>query len=361
MLLQSLPNETLLQILHSISSIQDVLSLSLTSHRLHDLVSRPAVSHPSPPTSESCVTLYPQQRLPILFDAAERQFGPLHSLIPVVTYFPSQVPKIHRPTPPQSLSLLKQLLRVGQVANNWADLYPFIHWRGTEQNCASRRLLNEDERYRVRRACYRTWLYHLAFHNSTFGRYTRLQPPVVRSRASSLRAWSTHELGELLDFQSIMRAVLELFVCPSDGTVIHRHKERYGEMPNISLFHPPRQRKHLLHYDGSSNGYMRPTQHADIWEGWGGDVEHYYVVEDMLKLHPGQVMELYEFVVNGKGILGMVDGLAMESNKAAVKAFVTGLGDWFENNGETLGETVRFVLGERGEEEVGGWGDLVLG
>ncbi|KAL8811973.1 MAG: hypothetical protein Q9200_001371 [Gallowayella weberi] len=131
MLLQSIPNETLIQILHSLSSIQDVLSLSLTSHRLHDLLSRPA------------------QRLPILFDAAERQFGPLSSAIPIVTHNSTQPPHIPRPAPPQSLSLLKQLLHIGETANAWADLYPFIHWRGTEDDCASRRLLTEQERYRI--------------------------------------------------------------------------------------------------------------------------------------------------------------------------------------------------------------------
>ncbi|KAI4105957.1 MAG: hypothetical protein LQ339_003275 [Xanthoria mediterranea] len=352
MLLQSLPNETLLQILHSISSVQDVLSLTLTSHRFHNLLSRPA------------------QRLPILFDAAERQFGPLSSAVAVVTHYPSQFPHIPRPSPPKSLSLLKQILQVGQVANAWADLYPFTYWRGTEQDCASRRLLREHERYRVRRACYRIWLYDLAFHNANFRRYTRLQPPVVRSRAALLRAWPTRELGELLDFQSMMRAVLELFVCPSDGAVIHRHKERYGEMPLVNLSHPPGLKAHR--YDHSSSTYTHPAyHHHEIWEGWGGDVEWYYVVEDMLKLHPGQLMELYDFVVNGKGKLGMMDGMmttttTTTSHKAAVKAFVARLGEWFDNNGETLGETVTFVISERGEggeeeeEDVRGWGDLVL-
>lgn len=42
---QLLPNETLFQIIQSLTSVQDVLSLSLTSRRLHDLISRPAVSH----------------------------------------------------------------------------------------------------------------------------------------------------------------------------------------------------------------------------------------------------------------------------------------------------------------------------
>ncbi|KAL8897812.1 MAG: hypothetical protein Q9192_002401 [Flavoplaca navasiana] len=338
MLFESLPNETLLQILHSITSVQDVLSLSLTSHRLHNLLSRPA------------------QRLPILFDAAERQYGPLASAIAVVTHYPSQLPHIPRPSPPQSLSLLKQLLHVGQVANTWADLYPFTYWRGTEQDCASRRLLSEQERYRVRRACYRVWLYGLAFHTPNFGRYTRLQPPVVRSRAALLRAWTTRELGEMLDFQSMMRVVLELFVCPSDGTIIHRHKERYGETPLINLCHPSGAK--LRCYDHYT--YTRTAQHTEMWEGWGGDVEHYYVVEDMLKLHPGQLLELYEFVVNGKGLLPLLDGAITQTSKAAVKAFVAGLGEWFENNGETLGETTKFVVSERGDDEVGGYGDLVL-
>ncbi|KAL8994960.1 MAG: hypothetical protein Q9169_005225, partial [Polycauliona sp. 2 TL-2023] len=297
------------------------------------------------------------QRLPILFDAAERQFGPLSSATAVVTHYPSQLPHIPRPSPPQSLALLKQLLHVGQVANTWADLYPFTYWRGTEQDCASRRLLSEDERYRVRRACYRIWLYGLAFHIASSSRYTRLQPPVVRSRAALLRAWTTRQLSELLDFQAMMRAVLELFVCPSDGTVIHRHREKYGEMPLISHSHQLASKS----YRCNDNAYTRTAQHTEIWEGWGGDVEHYYVVEDMLKLHPGQLMELYDFVINGKMTLPVLDGMITESNKAAVKAYVVGLGEWFENNGETLGETIKFVVSERGEDEIEGCGDLVLG
>ena len=89
-------------------------------------------------------------------------------------------------------------------------------------------------------------------------------------------------------------------------------------------------------------------------------MEHYYVVEDMLKLHPGQLLELYEFVVNGKGLLPLLDGAISQNSKVAVKAFVAGLGEWFENNGETLGETIKFVVSERGDEEVGGCGDLVV-
>lgn len=151
------------------------------------------------------------------------------------------------------------------------------------------------------------------------------------------------------------RVVLELHVCPSNGTIIRRHKERYGEMPIVSHFHQKLPRC-------GNNAYTRSTktQPTEAWEGWGDDVSHYYVVEDMLKLHPGQLMGLYDFVVDGKGKRDMMDWMALESRKAAVEAFIAGLGEWFDNNGETLGETVRFVTGERGEEEVGSWGDIVF-
>ncbi|KAL8730207.1 MAG: hypothetical protein Q9181_004746 [Wetmoreana brouardii] len=336
--LQSLPNETLLQILHSLSSLQDVVALSLTSRRLHDLLSRPA------------------QRLPILFDAAERQFGPLSSAIPVVTQNASQPPHIPRPCPPQSLALLKQILHVGEIANAWADLYPFIHWRGTDIECASRRLLTPHERFRVRRACYRSWLYSLAFHNASFPRYTRLQPPVARSRAALLRAWSTSELSELMDMQSVFRAVLELYVCPSNGTVILRHKERHGEnsMPTVSLF----QSYELKPHRGAVPGKVHIVEY---WEGWGDDVAHYYVLEDMLKLHPGQIMKLYHFVNGAEAKFGAIDGPTPAGNKkAAVEAYVAALGEWFDNNGSTLEETVRFVMGERGEFDFHSVGSIVL-
>ena len=81
-------------------------------------------------------------------------------------------------------------------------------------------------------------------------------------------------------------------------------------------------------------------------EGWGDEIAHYYVVEDMLKLDPGQIIWLFEHVT-GTGGGGLVSGSA----KDTVQSFVAGIGgEWFENNGETFGETVAFVVGERGGE-----------
>ena len=84
-------------------------------------------------------------------------------------------------------------------------------------------------------------------------------------------------------------------------------------------------------------------------EGWGDEIAHYYVVEDMMKLDPGQLMYLYEQI---RGHLGESTHYnAGWSSKGLVESFVAGLdgpASWFENNGETLAETVGFVVGERG-------------
>ena len=85
-------------------------------------------------------------------------------------------------------------------------------------------------------------------------------------------------------------------------------------------------------------------------EGWGDEITQYYVVEDMLKLDPGQLMHLFECVVGHvrptNGVFVHHDHL--NGSKGMVEQFVAGLGDWFENNGETLVETVGAVVRDRG-------------
>lgn len=91
----------------------------------------------------------------------------------------------------------------------------------------------------------------------------------------------------------------------------------------------------------SVNGYGMSV------EGWGDEIAHYYVLEDMLKLDPGQLMYLYEQLSDGTGAAMSFN--AGWSSKGLVESFVAGVGgDWFENNGETLAETIQFVVNERG-------------
>ena len=72
----------------------------------------------------------------------------------------------------------------------------------------------------------------------------------------------------------------------------------------------------------------------------------------MLKLDPGQIVWLREHA----------------PAKGMVEAFVRGLGEWFENNGETFAQTVEWVVAERGEDVAelregvrGGWEGVVGG
>ena len=351
MLLTDLATELLLHIFNSLPTIPSVLALSLTCRHFRTLIST--------------------HRLPLLYLAAEAQLGPLPDAIRLVTHNSTQPVHISRPAPPQSLALLQRLLVVGRTANKLADLYPTQKWHGTELSSSRRSLTNLEARH-LRRAVYRLWLYTLAFHNATHTRRSRQQPPVVRSRALLLRPWPASELAEMLDVQYLLRGLLEHHICPSNGTVLRRHRARYPHeqqapvvhngypKSNSSLqqqldfqakyFHSTPQVSKLLvatrdsHRYGSSGGGS-----GGVIDGWGDEIAHYYVLEDMLKLDPGQIMWLYEHVATGSSALDGGQGNA--SAKDRVQAYINGVGgDWFENNGETYGETVEFLIVERGGE-----------
>lgn len=362
---EDLPNELVLHVFQSCTSVPDVLNLASTCHHFRKVLG--------------------SSRLPILFQAAEAQLGPLSDAIQLVTHNTSQPAHIHRPSPPLSIALLTRLLSVGHVANNWAAIYPMRKWRGALS--ASRRLLSSTERYRLRRALYRLWLYSLAFHDPIHTRTSRHSPPVVRSRAALLRPWLSNHLAEMLDLHAIFRQVLTSQVCPSNGTVLRRHRARFPDDPAPVLTHArlsqqQQQQQHDGHlvqmirqqhqqqylqeyFHGTAHFLASSDKHqtySDAAEGWGDEIAHYYVVEDMLKLNPEQLLFLYESV-NGTNPFStattrsnMANGYistasnGFDGRKSAVERFVAGLGDWFENNGETLGETVDWVVEGRGED-----------
>ena len=336
-----LANELLLHILQSSNDITSLLALSATCKHFHSILT----SH----------------RLPTLYQAAEAQYGPISDAIRVVTHNESQLTHIPRPAPPQSLALLKRLIEVGRVANQWVAVYPSQKWRG--EDSSSRRLLNGLECYKLRRACYRMWLYTLAFHTSRHVRTTRLHPQVIRTRAILIRPWPSDQLAEMLDLHGIFRQVLHSQICPSNGTVLRRHRQRYPDdhLPLVITTGFAKARDDCA---GFQQGYFHSTpqvsrlsmgksyghRHGTV-EGWGDEITQYYVVEDMLKLDPGQLMHLFECVVGqvrpDNGVFVHHDHST--GSKGMVEHFVAGLGDWFENNGETLVETVGAVVRDRGD------------
>ena len=334
-----LANELLLHILQSCPTISSLLALTSTCKHLHSILAH--------------------HKLPLLYESFEAQYGPSHDAIRLVTYNSSQHVHVPRPSPPQSMALLKRLVQVGQVAEKWATVYPSQKWAGEES--ANRRLLSTKERYNLRRACYRVWLYDMAFHIPQHARTSRVLPQIVRTRAQLLRPWSGEQLGEMLDLHAIFRAILHLHICPSNGTVLRRHKQQYPDDPfplvsttKATKYHDPVVDFHqaLFHstpHVSRLSMARNHNQYGATVEGWGDDIVQYYVVEDMLKLNPGQLMHLFESLTGQAGSDAESTALySFGDRKAIVEHFVAALGDWFENNGETLIETIGFVVGERG-------------
>lgn len=342
MFFEDLATELVIQVLFSCSSINDVLALSTTCRRFRNI----SLS---------------SQRLAILEHAAEAQYGPLLDLTQLLTHNSSQPAHILR-TVPFSLALLRQMVHAGRVAEKWCDIYPFKKWK---HNYESRRLLTPDERYCLRRAIYRTWLYSRAFHNAQHPRESRVTRPIIQKRAALLHNWTTPELAELADINTVMRDVVQNNICPSNGTIARKFKKRnpnttdHSLLFNIHLNYPP-----PLPANPAYNPFTNQTPSTTLWshfnssptyttryaspaskfavqpghevgaEGWGDDISHYYVIEDYLKLDPEQVLWLRDHAP----LKGMVQG------------YVRCLGSWFENNGATLGQTIDWVLDERGED-----------
>ena len=329
---ENLANELVIHVFQSCSSIPDVLNLASTCRHFRKVFA-----------------LSP--KLPILYRAAESQFGPLQDAIQVITHNSSQPAYLIRNVP-YSLALLKQLIELGAAAKKWEDIYPAKKWK---HNYEDRRLLTSSERYNLRRAIYRLWLYARAFHNSQYPRTTRMHRSSIIERAKLLHNWSTTELAEIEDIREVIRDLLQNQICPSNGTIQRKFRKRFPESDqqllfNIHLNYPPppsafQAHFHSTHQVNSSpkffpsntttNSKYQPTPlHEPGAEGWGDEIPHYYIVEDMLKLDPGQIIWLKE----NAPLKGMV------------QAFVRGLGEWFENNGETFGETLGWVVRERGED-----------
>lgn len=341
MLFESLATELVFQIYFSCFSITDVLALSSTCRRFRNIYAS-------------------SQKLAILEEAAEAQFGPLEDLTQLLTHNASQPAHIIRSVP-FSLALLKQIVHTGRVAEKWCDIYPFKKWK---YNYELRRLLTDEERFRLRRAIYRVWLYSRAFHNRDYPREQRASKLVIQKRAGLLHNWSTLELAEIADVHGVMTEVVHSNICPSNGTIARKFKKRYPEnehglLFNIHLHYPPPSHAppaynpfsapyHATPISLSSHFHNNQTytsRHASSKfslhpsheigaEGWGDQIPHYYVVQDMLKLDPEQILWLKE----NAPLKGMVEG------------YVRGMGDWFENNGETWVQTLEWVLDERGQD-----------
>ena len=328
-----LPTELLLQVFRSCETISDVLNLASTCRRLHSILNG-------------------SNKVQILGAAASSEIGPLDDIVQLVTQNESQPAHLIREVS-MSFTLIKQIVQVGRVAQKWEAIYPLKKWKVDYEN---RRVLTQDECFRLRRAVYRLWLYHRAFHTSFHDRYSRNLPQVVQERAQLLHNWSTTELAEIEDLRMIIEDVVQNHICPSNGTIQRKFRKRFPDYQhqltfNIhlnyqsassgSLFERPStfdQEYHTAH-PATKAAMYRAKFRNDIYhdpgsEGWGDEIPHYYVVQDMMKLDPRQVLWLRDHA----------------PLKEQVEAFVLSLGDWFRDNGETFGDTLDWVMNERDED-----------
>ncbi|KAK2789310.1 hypothetical protein FQN53_002152 [Emmonsiellopsis sp. PD_33] len=355
MSLDTLATELLLQIFRSCNSIADVLNLSLTCRRLHGIFAG-------------------SQKLPILADAANAEYGPVEDIIQLITQNSSQPAHISREAP-LSVPLIQQIVHVGRVAKKWEEIYPLKKWKVDFEN---RRILNNEERFMLRRAVYRLWLYSRAFHGQLFPRTSRTLPSVIHERAELLHNWSPSDLAEIEDMRLVIREVVQNQICPSNETIQRKFRKRYPDggastFANIHVNYAPPMTSNPFsilasqpksaHASSSfeDSNYFRNLHirtnnsthtlistatnkyatkfRSDLYhepgtEGWGDQIHHYYVVEDMMKLDPSQVLWLRENA----------------PLKEQVERYVRSMGDWFENNGDTFGQTLEWVLRERGDE-----------
>lgn len=84
-------------------------------------------------------------------------------------------------------------------------------------------------------------------------------------------------------------------------------------------------------------------------EGFGDEIGHYYVIEDMLKLDPATLLFLRDKIAASSSTRPQAS--SMRSAKALIESCIQALGvgggDWFVNNGETFAESCRQVVSKR--------------
>ena len=183
----------------------------------------------------------------------------------------------------------------------------------------------------------------------------RMFPTFVADRCSMLRQWSNAELFEIEDVRMIFRGLLAEQLCPSNGMVLQRRdnlhcfnggfRDRgcYGSAAQGSavvdaMFYSAREQRSLV-TSTSSPARRSPSPKSQdtanrvlYMEGFGDEIEHYHFIETMLKLDPAQVLQLYDNVVY----------------KWQVEEYVSSMGEWFPNNGQTWSSTWNTVITQRG-------------
>lgn len=271
--LSGLPLELIQKIYHECSDIKSVANLSTTSRKF-----RAAYNG--------------SQKLLIIENVLERQFGPLHDAVQVVTYNESQPAHTLR-EPAISMALAQQIAAVGYTAERWEMIYPALRWRIDSEY---RRVLRPQEAFRFRRAMYRLWHYTKAFHSSEFLELERgaPRPRSQDSRLTFIRRLHDDEILELTELHDILREMVHNDLCPSNAIIQQRYTQGFPGQPPL--------------YFGSyetypGNGSRKIVSKRDlpqdlVNEAWGTWEMQNSVVGDILKLEPNDLLHFRDNLAN---------------------------------------------------------------
>jgi hypothetical protein len=367
--IETLPVELQVQILGSVDTIDDMIALSSTCHRLH--------------------SVYASQRVRLAMRVAERQHGPLEDAVQLLTYKAGDAPLADRTAVAPSLALVGKIHKYGVVANCWADIYPLQKWR---ERYLDRRALTEAERQRVRAAIYRLWLFTNTYHDPEVPAPYVVDAAGRNKRRAFMRHWPTAELVDMFDMRFIMQEAVEQDVCPSNAEILRRFLDRH-EGDASAEAHAPIFNVAMLSEDWFRDGHVCPTASPELrlerWDhgdwvglmprqpraprdgadggafnnspafmahlrrheqwiapfgrraclevgrdGWGDGVDHSQAVNRVMKLGPGFILYLQERQMRRVEVL---EGLRQ-----------MGPDGWFERCGDTCGDALMDVIVERG-------------
>lgn len=309
--LPGLPIELIQKIYYECSDIKSVVNLSATSCRLR-------------------AAFIGSQKLLIIENVLENQFGPLNDAIQVVTYNASQ--PAHTPRKPaMSMALVQQLVTVGYTAQKWEAIYPMLRWRVESEH---RRTLRPHEAYRFRRAMYRIWLYNKAFHNSDYLEHNRTFPgaSLRDARLTFIRRFNNDEIKEITELNDMLHDMVHNDLCPSNATIQQRYSQSF---PGQAPLYFGTYETYPLH-GGMDTLLRRAALKRDlptdlVAEAWGTWDLHAGVVSDILKLEPDQLLHFKEKLVN----------------KAERVNYIASMSDTFRHRPSTLRNAAEIIMVER--------------
>ncbi|EXJ93335.1 hypothetical protein A1O1_01727 [Capronia coronata CBS 617.96] len=287
MAMQRLAPELIARIFECLTTISDILSLSLTCRYLNQVLSK-------------------SQQLALFFRAMDKEMGPLEDILQLLTQNNNQVLHLHR-SPVFSFALLAQVNTIARVADRFVQLYPSFRW--AEANSAQRRFLDDFEARGLRRAVYRFWAYNQAFSDISSSRPGRPDLLAAAERLQLLRSWSTDDLYELEDLRCTLEQLLASEICPTDGQISARVPEptrlshtyirpllRHSIPTSGMAFDNVFYSSHHAHELDQSRPSIQELRFRHM-QGWGSELQNFYLVQSFLKCSPAQILWLYDNVV----------------------------------------------------------------